>query len=55
MDGEYGLRDLFFGVPAQLGRKGLEKVIEYELNDEERAALHVSAGKVREAIQALKL
>jgi len=55
MDGEYGLRDLFFGVPAQLGRKGLEKVIEYELNDNERAALTISAGKVREAIQALKI
>ncbi|HSB88484.1 MAG TPA: malate dehydrogenase [Anaerolineales bacterium] len=55
MDGEYGLRDLFFGVPAQLGRKGLEKVIEYELNNEERAALQLSAGKVREAIQALKI
>ena len=55
LDGEYGLRDLFFGVPAQLGRGGLEKVIEYDLDDEERRALEVSAGKVREAIQALRI
>jgi len=55
LEGEYGLRDLFFGVPGQLGRRGLEKVIEYDLNDEERKALEVSAGKVREAIGALKI
>ncbi|HET7012142.1 MAG TPA: malate dehydrogenase [Anaerolineales bacterium] len=55
LEGEYGLRDIFFGVPAQLGRGGLEKVLEYDLNDEERRALEVSAGKVREAIQALKI
>ncbi len=55
LEGEYGLRDLFFGVPGQLGRRGLEKVIEYELNDEERQALEVSAGKVREAIEVLKV
>ena len=55
LEGEYGLKGLFFGVPAQLGRHGLEKVVEYELNENERRALELSAGKVREAIQALKI
>jgi malate dehydrogenase len=55
LEGEYGLHDLFFGVPAQLGRAGLEKVVEYDLTSDERKALEVSAGKVREAIQTLKL
>jgi malate dehydrogenase len=54
LEGEYGLHDLFFGVPAQLGRAGLEKVLEYDLTSDERKALEVSAGKVREAIQALR-
>ena len=55
LEGEYGLRGIFFGVPAQLGRQGLEKVVEYELSPAESEALQVSAGKVREAITALKL
>ncbi|UYN89387.1 MAG: malate dehydrogenase [Anaerolineales bacterium] len=55
MNGEYGLKDIFFGVPAQLGRKGLEKVIEYTLNDEEKAMLDNSAAEVRELTAALKL
>lgn len=55
MQGEYGLSDLFFGVPVQLGRSGLEKVIEYDLNAEEREALARSAEKVRETIRSLPL
>jgi malate dehydrogenase len=55
LQGEYGQRGIFFGVPVQLGRKGLEKIIEYELSPEESQALAVSAGKVREAIGALKI
>lgn len=43
MQGEYGLNDIYFGVPAQLGANGVEKIIEYELNDEELAALKQSA------------
>ncbi len=43
MKGEYGLNGIYFGAPAQLGANGLEKVIEYELNDEEMAALKKSA------------
>ena len=48
LQGEYGLRDVYFGVPAQLGRKGVEKIIEYQLNDEELAAFRKSASGVAE-------
>jgi malate dehydrogenase (NAD) (EC 1.1.1.37) len=53
MQGEYGLRDIFFGVPVQLGRKGVERIIEYTLNEEEKAALEKSAAAVRESIRTL--
>jgi len=55
MRGEYGLKDIFFGAPVQLGRKGIEKIIEYELNDEEKVALQKSAKGVAESIALLKL
>lgn len=55
LEGEYGQKGIFFGVPVRLGRNGLEKIIEYELSAEERQALQVSAGKVREAIGTLKV
>jgi malate dehydrogenase len=55
LQGEYGLKDIFFGVPAQLGRKGLVKVIEYKLNAEEKANLDSSAAEVTETTAALKL
>jgi malate dehydrogenase len=47
LQGEFGLRDVFCGVPCKLGRAGLERIIEIELTDEERAALHKSAEAVR--------
>lgn len=53
LDGEYGLTGLFFGVPVQLGRGGIEKILEYDLEADERSALDASAGRVRELIQAL--
>jgi malate dehydrogenase len=55
LDGEYGQRGIFFGVPVQLGARGVEKIVEYDLNAEEQAALEASAGRVRETIDALKL
>lgn len=55
LKGEYGQKDIFFGVPAQLGRGGLEKVIEYELSDIEQRALEESAAHVRETIEALDI
>jgi len=55
LEGEYGLSGIFFGVPVRLGRSGTEDVIEYDLDDEERAALRRSAERVRETIEALKI
>jgi malate dehydrogenase len=54
LDGEYGQNDIFFGVPAQLGRKGMVRVIEYDLNDAERAALQESADHVRSNVEAYR-
>jgi malate dehydrogenase len=54
LQGEYGLSDIFFGVPVQLGRKGLEKVIEYKLDADEKAALDKSAAAVKESISVMK-
>jgi len=54
MQGEYGLNDMFFGAPVMLGRKGIEKIIEYKLDSEERALFDKSAGAVKETHEALK-
>jgi len=53
MHGEYGLHDIFFGVPVQLGRRGVVKILEYKLDDQERAALQKSAEAVNQSITAL--
>jgi malate dehydrogenase len=55
LNGEYGMKDLFLGVPCKLGKNGLEKVIEVELTADERAALTKSAEAVREPMRAVKL
>ena len=55
LNGEYGMKDLFLGVPVKLGRKGMEKVIEVELTKDERAALEKSAEAVREPMRAVKM
>jgi malate dehydrogenase len=55
IEGEYGLSGIFFGVPVQLGRTGLEKILEFDLDDKEKAELTVSAGKVKETIDALRI
>ena len=47
LQGEFGLRDVFCGVPCKLGRGGLEKILEITLTDAERAELHKSAEAVR--------
>jgi malate dehydrogenase len=52
LQGEFGLRDVFCGVPCKLGRAGLERVLEVQLTDGERTELHKSAEAVR-AIQAI--
>jgi malate dehydrogenase len=55
LEGEYGLRDIYFGVPVKLGAGGVEQIIEIELTAEERAALQASAKEVADTIQLLKL
>jgi malate dehydrogenase len=55
LEGEYGLKGLFLGVPVKLGRKGLEKVIEVTLTADERKALEASAQAVREPMSVVKL
>ena len=55
LDGEYGLRDLYLGVPAILGARGVEKIVELELTPEEKAALAKSAEEVRKGIADLAL
>ncbi len=55
LQGQYGLNDIFFGVPTQLGRKGVEKIIEYKLSDSEMAALQKSALGVSENIAKLNM
>jgi malate dehydrogenase len=52
LQGEFGLRDVFCGVPCLLGRKGLERIVDIKLTDQERADLHQSAEAVR-TMQAL--
>jgi malate dehydrogenase len=47
LQGEYGLRDVFCGVPVKVGAGGLEQVLEVELSDQERTDLHASAEAVR--------
>jgi malate dehydrogenase len=53
LTGEYGMNDVFLGVPIKLGRKGLEQIIEVELTSDEKAALEKSADSVREMIAVL--
>jgi malate dehydrogenase len=54
MNGEYGLNDMYFGVPVVLGRNGVEKIIEYEFDADERAMFEKSAASVKETHEALK-
>jgi len=52
LQGEYGLKDVYCGVPAKLGKGGLEQILEVTLTDQERTDLHTSAEAVR-GIQTL--
>jgi malate dehydrogenase len=54
LQGEYGMNDLFLGVPVVLGRGGMERVIEVELTDDERAALKASADAVLEPMKLVQ-
>jgi malate dehydrogenase len=53
LEGEYGIRDVYVGVPAKLGAKGLEQVIEIELTESERTQLQKSVDAVKELIKVM--
>ena len=55
LQGEYGIKDLFVGVPVKLGARGVEKIIELKLTGDETAALHKSAGAVKELVDVIKV
>jgi len=55
LDGEYGLKDICFGVPVKLGAGGVESIIELQLTEEERKLLTKSAESVKKSITELKL
>ena len=55
LDGEYGIKGVFVGVPVKLGANGIEQIIELKLNPEENAALKKSAEAVMELIKVMKL
>ena len=55
LQGEYGIRDLFVGVPVKLGAGGAEQIIEIRLEADEQAALDRSAASVKELVSALGL
>lgn len=55
LQGEYGLFDLYLGVPCKLGQGGLEQIIEVKLSPEEKAALAKSADSVKKTMEAVKL
>jgi malate dehydrogenase len=53
LQGEYGIKGLFVGVPCKLGARGLEQIIEIKLTDEEQAALKKSADAVQELVKVI--
>jgi malate dehydrogenase len=55
LDGQYGVKGLFLGVPVVIGAGGVERVLEVDLNDEERALLNKSAESVRKSVAETKL
>ncbi|MGH9785006.1 MAG: malate dehydrogenase, partial [Terriglobia bacterium] len=55
LEGEYGIRGLFVGVPCKLGAGGIEQILEVKLSPEDHAALQKSAEAVRELVEVIKL
>ncbi|MCM8790131.1 MAG: malate dehydrogenase [Candidatus Omnitrophica bacterium] len=50
LEGEFGLKDIYIGVPCRIGRAGIEEVLEIDLSDEESSAFHRSAQAIRQSI-----
>ena len=53
LNGEYGLKDIYLGVPVKLGANGIEEIIELNLNKDEMRMLHESADSVRDVMKTL--
>lgn len=53
LEGEYGMNDIYLGVPVKLGKNGIEEIIELDLNDEEKALLQSSADAVKDVMKVL--
>jgi malate dehydrogenase len=55
LQGEYGINDLFVGVPVKLGARGVEEIVQIKLSPEEDAALKKSAGAVKELVEVIQV
>jgi malate dehydrogenase len=55
LEGEYGIKGVFMGVPVKIGKNGIEKIIEVKLTSEESAALNKSADAVLELVKIMKI
>jgi malate dehydrogenase len=53
LNGEYGMKDIYLGVPVVLGKNGIEKIIELQLNEDEKALLAESAEAVKSVMEVL--
>ncbi|MBL7943641.1 MAG: malate dehydrogenase, partial [Flavobacteriales bacterium] len=53
LTGQYGLKDIYLGVPVKLGKNGIEEIIELKLNNDEMQLLHASAKAVKEVMNVL--
>ena len=53
LSGEYGMEDIYLGVPVLLGKNGIEKIVELQLDADETALLEASAAHVREVMAVL--
>jgi malate dehydrogenase len=54
LNGEYGVKDLYVGVPVVIGAGGVERIVEIEMNETEKAAFDKSCAAVRELVEAAK-
>ncbi len=54
LTGEYGMKDIYLGVPVVIGASGVEKIVEISLNEEEKKALEISAAGVRNLMEIVK-
>ncbi|MGM0739641.1 MAG: malate dehydrogenase, partial [Bacteroidota bacterium] len=54
LDGEFGLKDLYVGVPVRLGKDGVKEILEIDLDEQEKAMLQESADHVRKGLEDLK-